>query len=65
MSPRDIEYYRQRAAKERTHADEAASSELAEIHLELACFYEKLIELDEEPRPLLTIGEIMRPSALG
>ena len=54
MSPQEREYYRDRAAAERARAA-VASSVAAEIHIELACLYESLVELDEEPRPTLSI----------
>ena len=54
MSPNEREYYRDRAASERARAA-VASAVAAEIHLELACLYEKLVELDEQGRPTLTI----------
>ena len=47
MSPKELEYYRQRAVSERQRA-RAAKAEAAEIHLELACLYEKLVELEEQ-----------------
>ena len=54
MSPQEREYYRDRAASERARAA-VASSVAAEIHVELACLYERLVELDEQPRPILHI----------
>lgn len=58
MSPQEREYYRDRAAAERARSAEATSV-VAEIHLELACLYEKLVELDESPRPILRIVDVM------
>lgn len=54
MSLQDREYYRERAQAERMRAA-IATSVAAEIHLELANLYEKLIELEESGRPTLTI----------
>lgn len=58
MSPQEREYYRDRAASERARAADA-SSVVAEIHHELAYLYEKLVELDEAPRPILRIVDVM------
>ena len=55
MSPVEREYFRDRALIERGRAA-TASSVAAEIHLELAILYEKLVELEEEDeRPTLSI----------
>ncbi|NUR44537.1 MAG: hypothetical protein HOP91_00040 [Sphingomonas sp.] len=54
MFPQEREYYRRRAAEERVCAAQA-SAVAAEIHLELACLYEKLVELEETERPTLTV----------
>lgn len=54
MSLQDRDYYRERAVQERILAAQA-SSVAAEIHLELACLYEKLVELDEAEEPKLTL----------
>ena len=54
MSPQEREYYRERALAERIRAAEATAV-AAEIHLELACLYEKLVELEEGEKPTLTI----------
>jgi hypothetical protein len=63
MSPQEREYYRGRAESERERAA-TASSVAAEIHIELARLYEKIIELDEEsPQPELYLVEVMRQSA--
>ena len=62
MSPQEIEYYRVRAAGERACAARA-SGRAAEIHLELACLYEKLVELEEGHRPQLRIVDVMSASA--
>ena len=58
MSSEEREYYRGRAATERACAARA-SSRAAEIHLELACLYEKLVELEEVHRPRLCIVDVM------
>ena len=54
MSLPDREYYRQRARVERELAART-SSVAAAIHLELACLYEKLVELEDSDRQTLTI----------
>lgn len=55
MSPDEREYYRQRALIERD-LSATATSVAAEIHLELACLYEKLVELeDDQERRTLTV----------
>ena len=61
VSPDQREYYRTRAIEERVAAA-TASAVAAEIHLELACLYEKLVELDERP-PDLTLVRPERLSA--
>lgn len=64
MSPQQREYYRDRAASERARAA-VATSVAAEIHLELACLYEKLAGLDDKAEPptltLVTPAEDQRP----
>ena len=54
MSPQEREYYRRRAAEERVCAAKA-SAVAAEIHLELAFLYEKLVKLEEAEAPTLTL----------
>ena len=54
MSPRELSYYRERAKEERARAAEAASEHASDIHLQMACIYEKLVELDRQ-RPKLTL----------
>jgi hypothetical protein len=46
MSPNERKYYRERALIERDRAS-TATSVAAPIHLELACLYEKLVELED------------------
>ena len=46
MSPNEREYYRERALIERDRVS-TATSVAAPIHLELACLYEKLVELED------------------
>lgn len=53
MSPIEREYFRRRANEERACAAQA-SSIAAEIHLELASLYEKLVRLEEEEDPTIT-----------
>lgn len=63
MSPDEREYYRDRALAERGRAA-TATSVAAAIHLELACLYEKLVELEEgHERPTLSIVASNRRSA--
>jgi hypothetical protein len=59
MSPNELLYYRERAEVERQRATEAANPLAAEIHLELASLYERLVKLDEVPKPKLPIVESM------
>ena len=47
MSPEEREYYRGRALVERQRAA-TATSVAAEIHLELACLYERLVATEDE-----------------
>jgi hypothetical protein len=54
MSFQDREYFRLRAIDERQRAA-TASSVAAAIHLELACLYEKLVELERSEQPSLAI----------
>ena len=55
MSSHDLQYFKIRAAAERERAA-AATGEAAEIHLELASLYEKLINLDQRERSTLRIA---------
>lgn len=55
MSPDELAYYWQRAHVERKHAADAANPIAQEIHEELACLYEQLVELERVERPTLTI----------
>jgi hypothetical protein len=55
MTPDEREYFRKRGLIERGRAA-TATSVAAEIHLELACLYEKLVELEgDHERPTLSI----------
>ena len=54
MSPEELTYYRKRALIERERAIEATGG-MVDIHLELACLYDKLVELEKRPRPNLHI----------
>lgn len=50
FAPDNHEYYRQRAATERQHAENAASSTLARLHEQLAEAYEALVaQIDARP----------------
>ena len=62
MSPKDRQYYRQRAHDERSRATDARDGLASEIHEELACLYEKLVELDER-KPELRLVSSERLSA--
>ena len=55
MSPQELRYYRKRAELERQRAVESTDSSIAEIHLQLASLYEKLVELQQMPKPTLSI----------
>lgn len=46
MSPTEREYYRRRALEERICAAQASCA-AAKVHLELACLYEKLVDLEK------------------
>jgi hypothetical protein len=59
MSPTDIGYYRHRAEAERAAAKTSSRPEIAEIHLELAGLYDKLVELEKAPQPTLRLVDIM------
>lgn len=58
MSKTDRDYYRERATQERELAA-TATSVAAEIHLELACLYEKLVKL-QEGDPLTILEDRLR-----
>lgn len=57
MSPQERDYYRERAHAERLCAAEATSGVAAQIHQELACLYDKLVELDEQPPTLAVVTD--------
>jgi hypothetical protein len=61
MSPDDLAYYRERAFFERLRASESTVRPAADIHLQLACFYEKLVELEENHVPVLRVVRIGHP----
>jgi len=62
MSPDDLRYYRERAEAERQRAAATANPKVAQLHLELASIYEKLLKLEQTPRPVLHVVEAMGPS---
>jgi hypothetical protein len=62
MSPTERDYYRIRAEHERARAAEATSPVAGEIHEELACLYEKLVELEDQ-NPGLRVAKLERLSA--
>jgi hypothetical protein len=51
MSALDLEYYKRRLDDERNLVRTAASSEIAELHEELARLYEKMINALDVPPP--------------
>jgi hypothetical protein len=56
MSPEEREYYRRRAAVERLSASQTSDLRAVDIHQQLACLYETLVELElAQQRPRLTI----------
>lgn len=55
MSPDELGYYRHRATIERELAARASNPRAAAIHEEMACLYEKLVELEDEHRPVLHV----------
>lgn len=61
MSPDELAYYRERAFFERLRASESKVRPAADIHLRLACFYEKLVELEEKHAPALRVVGIGHP----
>lgn len=61
MSPDELAYYRERAFFERLRASESTIRPAADIHLRLACFYEKLVELEEKQAPVLRVVQIGHP----
>jgi hypothetical protein len=44
MSAAEIEYYRQRASVERSRAEDAPTTQIAKVHLQLAALYQQLID---------------------
>ena len=62
MSPDEVAYYRERALIERQRASDATNALAAGVHLELACLYESLIELEERDTPTLRVVEIGYPA---
>jgi hypothetical protein len=48
MSPDEREYYRERASAERKQAATSTNPHAKEIHVKLACLYEKLVGLEED-----------------
>ena len=60
MSFNDVEYYRRRAANERTLAKAAASREAAAVHDELAERYERLVGAAKRPTLHLASGDAPR-----
>ena len=63
MSPDEVRYYGERAEAERPRAAGAASQLAAEIHLEMASLYEKLVKLEQTPSHTLHIAEAMARQA--
>jgi hypothetical protein len=59
MSPDELCYYSERAEVELQRAARATNPKAAEIHLELASLYEKLVALEQTHRPTLRIVEAM------
>ena len=64
MSPDELAYYRERALIERRCASDATNTLAANIHVELACLYERLVELEELDAPTLRTVEIGYPVGL-
>jgi hypothetical protein len=44
VSSKDIAYYRERAAVERSRAEDAPTTAIAKVHLQLAALYQNLID---------------------
>ena len=55
MPPEELLYYRERALIKRQRAIESTNLHVIEIHEKLAALYERLVELEGEPRPTLSI----------
>ena len=55
MSPEELAYYRNRADVERELASKSTNPHVTEIHTKLADLYEKLVAIEEGPRPTLSI----------
>lgn len=55
MSSEHPDYYRSRATEERSSAANAASSEVATIHLELAERYETLVDDSNQGSPFANV----------
>jgi len=62
MSPDELAYYRERALIERRRASDATTELAANIHVELAGFYERLVELEELDAPTLRTVQIGYPA---
>ena len=62
MSPDELAYYRERAFIEKRRASEAKKRVAADIHLKMACIYERRVELEECQAPTLRIVSIGHPS---
>jgi hypothetical protein len=65
MHPDEVAYYRQRAFIERRRASESAVRLAADIHLKLACYYDKIIELEELRAPAVRVVAIGLPPESG
>ena len=56
MHPEELLYYRERAFIERQRAAESTNPHAIEIHQKLADLYERLVELEQAPRPVPPIS---------
>ena len=64
MSPDELAYYRERALIERRCAADATNMVAAQIHIDLAESYERLVELEELVAPTARTVEIGFPAEL-
>lgn len=62
MSPDELAYYRERALIERQRASASTDRLAADIHLKLACLYEKRVEMEDLLAPTVRIVRIGHPA---
>jgi hypothetical protein len=62
MSPDELAYFRERAFIERRRASDSTIRLAADIHLKLACLYERIVELEEHHAPTFRVVNIGHPA---